>query len=370
VLEPDTVSLRVLPLYDVDLRRHGDQTNDPEAVMTETDRDIPTYVVERKIETIPTLIVLPKWRSGVRQAAAVHPELLISESSARTIASQIEGNIGTLVREKDVAEVTGETPSGSGYTLHYRQTLSGSSCTPMIGTKDAMLLGRCRNDNATHTFWILSDPDLLNNHGLSQGGNAEAALNWLPDLASGDGDIVLDLTTSSWVRRFGGADAAQRSWSDLARFFAYPFSVIWWSLGILGALTFWRAWRRYGAADARSEEEKGPQASRLVSIDTKARLLRLTGRDDALVRTHIDSRLEVLADDLLGPQRSRGSEGVDRLIAAIARRSPDLAAEYEPFREGGMNAGNSPDMLMRVVAQFDDLIERTHHEFGRTGRAR
>ena len=371
VLDPeDNISLRVLPLYDVDLKRDADVTNDPEAAMVETDRDITPYVIERKIETISTLIILPKWRSGVRQAGALHPELLISDASAKRIASQIEGDIGTLVREKDISEVTGETPSGSGYKLHYRQTLGGTSCKPIIGTKDAMLLGRCSMDHEWNVFWVLADPDLLNNHGLSQGGNAEAALNLLPDLTGRSGEIVLDLTTSNWVRRFGSADAGQRNWSDLARFFDYPFSVIWWSLGILGALTFWRAWRRYGAADARSEEEKGPQASRLVSIDTKARLLRLTGRDDALVRTHIDGRLEVLADELLGPQRSRGEAGVDLLISAIARRSPDLAAEYAPFREGGMNAGNSPDMLMRVVAQFDDLIERTLDEFGRTGRAR
>lgn len=386
VLEPETVGLRILPLFDVDLIASADKTNDEEAAMAETERDITLYTVRRKIETLPTLLVLPKWRSGVRQAEAVHPELLISKASAQLISSQIEGDIGTLFQEKDVAEITAQTPNGETYLLHYRQTLRGSSCTPLIGSRDAILLGRCTYDG--FGFWVLSDPDLLNNHGLTQGDNAAAALNWLPNLtevASAEAytpetnsdsaepnraEIVLDLTSSNWVRRVGGRDMAQRSWSDLGRFFEYPFSVIWWSFGILGALTFWRAWRRYGAADARSEEEKGPQASRLVSIDTKARLLRLADRDDSLVRTHIDARLETLADEILGPQRTRGAAGLDRLMSAVARRSPDLSKQFDSFRQDAETTATSPEMLMRRVAQFDDLIERTLDEFGRSGRAR
>ena len=374
VLESDTVGLRILPLFDVDLARSAGVTNDDVAAMAETERDISSFTVERKIETLPTLLVMPKWRSGVRQAEAVHPDLLISEASAELISSQINGDIGTLSQEREIAEISGQTESGETYLLHYRQTLSGSSCTPLIGSQDAMLLGRC--DDGNDMFWVLSDPDLLNNHGLTQGDNAAAALNLVStmqesgDLPAGESEIVLDLTSSNWVRRFGERDLEQRSWSDLGRFFDYPFSVIWWSFGILGALTFWRAWRRYGAADARSEEEKGPQASRLVSIDTKARLLRLAGRDDSLVGTHIDGRLEALADEILGPQRIRGAAGLDRLISAVARRSPDLSKQFENFRDGESSTPSSPDMLMRRVAQFDDLVERTLDEFGRTGRTR
>ncbi len=364
VLDIEDVGLRILPLFDVDLRSLKEQTNDDEEVMAETDRDIRRYIVRRKVEALPTLLVMPKWRAGVREVEALHPDLLIADDSADTLTSQIVGNIGKLVRDADTASSTGTVMSDNEYLLHYPQTLQDTSCTPIIGTTDAMVLGECTYLDEK-SFWVLADPDLLNNHGLSQGDNAAAALNWLPSLG-GEGEIVVDASTSIWT--YSRRRTEQRSWSDLGRFFAYPFSVIWWSLCCFGVLVFWRAWRRYGAADARSEEEKGPQASRLVSMDTKARLLRMTGRDDALVETYVEGQLEALADEILGPNRARGTKGREHLIAAIARRSPELAAEFDPYPTTVFNAATAPEILLRYVSQLDDLIERTLDEFGRTRR--
>ena len=227
--------------------------------------------------------------------------------------------------------------------------------------------GKC--NVAGTDFWVLADPDLLNNHGLSQGKNAKTTLSWLPSLAEGTGNITIDVSTNIWSRRTGSRVNPKRNWSDLARFFEYPFSVIWWSLAFLSGLMFWRAWRRYGAADARSNEESGHRASRLVSIDTKARLLRLSGGDNMLVRKYIDDRLEALADELLGAHRTRNAGSRDQLMAAISRRSPDLAEQYVSLSEATIAPTASPDMLLRDAGRLDDLIERTLDEFGRTRRS-
>jgi len=97
--------------------------------------------------------------------------------------------------------------------------------------------------------------------------------------------------------------------------------------------------------------------------------LRLTGRDDVLVLTYIDGRLDVLADEILGAQRTRGEDSQDRLAAAIARRSPDLAKELASFKELALAPTTlSPDLLLREANRLDDLIERTMDEFGRTRR--
>ena len=293
---------------------------------------------------------------------------MISDESAETLTDQIIGDIGTLVRDGENPEYVTSGLSGHAFTLHYPQTLKNSSCTPLIGTSSELILGECTDDGTI--FWVLADPDLLNNHGLSQGENAEGARSWLPALTETTGDIVVDVSTATWTRRAGAPDQQQRSWSDLSRFFEYPFSVIWWSFGFLGALVFWRAWRRYGAADARSEEENGLRASRLVSIDTKARLLRLAGRDDVLVQTYMNGRLDALADEILGVQRVRGSGSHDRLMAAISRRSSHLAKQFSDLHESTLASATSPDMLLRDAGRLDDLIERTLDEFGRTRRAR
>jgi len=378
VLDDEDVSLRILPLYDVNLGSDKHDTNDDEPAMAETDRDIEHWVVHGKIRRQPTLLVMPKWRAGVREFGALHPELLISSRSQVGLLAELRGNIGqNLHRQTERTGVTGSTPAGEQYVLHYPQTLMDSGCVPLIGSQSEMLLGRCTLDDTP--FWLLTDPDLLNNHGLSQGDNAETALTLIPSLGDDTGEIVLDLTTSIWIRALGGGarpwdgnprnryrrNQEQRKWSDLARFFEYPFSVIWWSFACLSALVFWRAWRRYGAADARTDEEGGPRASRLVSMDTKARLLRLTGRDDALVQTFIDARLESLADDILGAHRQRGKDGQNSMMAAISRRSPELANEFTPFRANAFNSDTAQDILVRHVAALDELIERTLNEFGR-----
>ena len=366
-LDSEAVSLRILPLFDVDLTQGKSQTNDELAAMAETERDIWPTVVRTKIKRLPTLLIMPKWRAGVRSAGALHPKLLISDDSADTLTSGIDGDIGTLVRDGTKVEFTGSTSSGQSFTLHYPQTLENSSCTPLIGTSSALILGKC--NVAGTDFWVLADPDLLNNHGLSQGKNAKTTLSWLPSLAEGTGNITIDVSTNIWSRRTGSRVNPKRNWSDLARFFEYPFSVIWWSLAFLSGLMFWRAWRRYGAADARSSEESGHRASRLVSIDTKARLLRLSGGDNMLVRTYIDDRLEALADELLGAHRTRNAGSRDQLMAAISRRSPDLAEQYASLSEATIAPTASPDMLLRDAGRLDDLIERTLDEFGRTRRS-
>lgn len=366
VLERDDVALRILPLFDIDLNRPQGNTNDDVAAMAETNRDIRRNIVRRKLNQLPTLLVMPKWRAGVRSTAALHPELLIADDSADTLIPQIDGDMGNLVRDKERAVLFGSTPSKHEYKLHYPQTLKDSSCEPLIGTKSALLLGRCSLGAAD--FWVLADPDLLNNHGLSQGQNAEASLAWLSTLAKSDGDIIVDVTTSTWSRRNRGRSQGQRSWSELARFFEYPFSIIWLSLSVLGGLVFWRAWWRFGAADARADEENGLRASRLVSVDTKARLLRLTGRDDVLVRTYIDGRLDTLTGEILGVHRAHDGAGHNRLIAAVARRSPDLAQQLSDINETTFAEATSPNTLLSVTGRLDDLIERILDEFGRTRR--
>jgi len=347
VLERDDVALRILPLFDVDLNRPQGNTNDDVAAMAETDRDIRRNIVRRKLNQLPTLLVMPKWRAGVRSTAALHPELLIADDSADTLIPQIDGDMGNLVRDKERAVLFGSTPSKHEYKLHYPQTLKDSSCEPLIGTKSALLLGRCYLGGAD--FWVLADPDLST-------------------LAKSDGDIIVDVTTSIWSRRNRGRSQGQRSWSELARFFEYPFSIIWLSLSVLGGLVFWRAWWRFGAADARAEEENGLRASRLVSVDTKARLLRLTGRDDVLIRTYIDGRLDALTGEILGVHRAHDGAGHNRLIAAVARRSPDLAQQLSDINETTFADATSPNTLLSVTGRLDDLIERILDEFGRTRR--
>ncbi|MBL4557934.1 MAG: hypothetical protein JKP98_15120 [Rhodobacteraceae bacterium] len=120
------------------------------------------------------------------------------------------------------------------------------------------------------TVFVLTDPDLLNNHGLSLGQNADLAAAVLPALA-GTGAVIVDSSTEFWTRTTRVRQPAERSWADLARFFAWPYALIWLGFAALFGLALWR-----GGVRTRPPlpEATAPQ---LATVEAEARLLLLSG---------------------------------------------------------------------------------------------
>ena len=93
------VGLRVLPLYDTDLAADRVPPATSEEVVAQTSEvDLDGSVVAAKVELLPTLLVLPKWRTGMRMLGAAHPDLLIPEDElARLIGSLPNLHFGGLM---------------------------------------------------------------------------------------------------------------------------------------------------------------------------------------------------------------------------------------------------------------------------------
>lgn len=365
-VDPGEVGLRVLPLHDVLLSYSSgfnsvipEEGLPPEEVARiQTERQISRRVVRAKIKRLPTLVVLPKWRRGVRELGLVHPEFLIDELTLMRLGKSILLEEWAGVQSADTPEFTLPTEHGN-IALHYPQLFSQTPCEPLLGDQKQALLVHCTSEDGDG-FWMLSDPDLLNNHGLSQGENARIAREVIQKLLPEHKKVVVDFTTHLWVPL---DDDDERSWEELKRFFAWPFSLIWLCLAALGVLTLWRAWVRGAPAIANIHEESGPGASRDVAIEAKARLLRLSGHDNDLMSGYYHSRFQHLALELLGAQEGRGQAGIDRVLKMIGRRKPELAAELAPYENPV--APGSGERLMADVDTFESLIERTLNEFGR-----
>ncbi len=378
-LTADRVGLRVLPLYDVDLDLYADElVGDRERLLAETERDIADFVVARKIAALPTLVALPKWRAGLRSLGLAHPELLVAPSGAGQAARQIRPELRAarleIVRLEGWIETgwraSGEAPleAAPGIRLYHPQLIRGAPCEPLIGRAEGMLLGRCaledrhRRDGDETAFYLLSDPDLLNNHGLSWGRNAEVALA-LAEHFAGDKPVIVDASTQVWASSAPTAPPRARSWSDLARFVEGPFAVLWAAFGLLAALTLWRAWVRDRAALPPAPE--GVEATREAAIEAKARLLRLSGHDVALTRAHLADRLQALAAELLGPRRAAGAAGLAQLRRALARRAGPLALELDGFA-----AGETPPLdassaeLFAHLDRFDRFADAARRALG------
>lgn len=373
LLERDRVGLRVLPLYDGNVDHWRASPESAGELIREPDQvDIRRQVVDTKIRVLPTLVVLPKWRTGVALTGVAHPELLRDPADNPLDRRQLPGGgAGSVVVPAGgfrAFRVMSGPARGLRAQLYQAQVVRGSPCEPIIGDGDAMLLGRCRDGETA--YWLLADPDLLNNHGLRLGDNALIARRLLGGLAAGR-PVLVDYSTSVWTRddRPAGGLENRRSWSDLGRFFAPPFAWLWTGFAVLAALVLWRASLRYGPPLVPGDG--GPGAAKAVGIAAKARLLRLTGRDDALLRAHVGSRLQALAAELLGPRRPEGGESLEQVCRLLRRRDPELARHlHDAAAEAAtLPAGAATAEAVRRLDRFETAIERVLHDLGRSPRA-
>lgn len=364
------VGLRILPIYDTDLRRRRREPKDKKAKIAQTsENDIWRWAVQRKIESTPTLVVLPKWRSGVRLLKVAHKDLLIPPEQIVRLLKHLGVRSRQVVR--DGRGLTTETvPAGmqvANVAFLHRQTIAGADCTPLIGTRENMLLGECTirktsssRRNAQKRFRLLTDPDLLSNHGLALAQNGAAALAIVKDL-KGKAPVVLDLSVRFRTRDVDPlAVQHQRTWEDFVRLFRWPFAMIWIAFAIVAFLILWRAAMRYGPLAQVYEDE--PRASKTVSIDAKARLLRLANHDAALLRSHVQSRLADLVAELLGPHRKPGAEPLAILLPMVSRADPALAGELDAAADMKEPLGD----VMGRLDRFENCYDRIRDEFGRT----
>lgn len=368
------VGLRILPLHDTDLTAARVSPETPEELVLQTaEGDIGQEVVHEKIALLPSLVILPKWRSGVRVLGVAHRDLLIPSGELDRLLGQLPVSGATIRRDPGGY---GETavPGGAAGLFHAQTVAGARGCEPVLGRAEAMILARCPlpgsgngHSRRPDHFWLLSDPDLMNNHGLAFGGNAALALEVVA-AAAGGGPVVLDLTDH--VATITAEDEAghERSWQDIARLFGWPFGAVWIAFGALAALVLWRALVRYGPVEGGDDD--GPhRASREVSIDAKARLLRLADHDTELLRMHVAARLHGLAAELFGPHRPAGAEPLALVSALLARRAPGLARELGEVCRLPQGRPDAQALLARLD-RFEDCIVRIRDELGRASGAR
>ncbi len=387
----EDITLRILPLYDPDVfsfsRRAQDSGNDLSTVM----RQIARNQFSRKIRDIPTLVALPKWRYGAQRQERFHPEFLIGPNAHRLpFADSLKLGAPEIRHGEDKfvtatpAIIGKNIPAGldvkRDLILYAPQTMSAGTlsfeaCVSEIEFAGETLLAQCQWVSNRSKFWLLTDPDLMNNHGAGQGDNA----GFVYDLAlalAGEGKIIVDGTTRDPRARNtkSNRDNRGRSFSDLFRFFEYPFSYFWVALASLIVFTLWHAQRRYGAPD-KEDDMENRLPNKATVIDANVTILRATpGTDIPLARQHIRQRLDGLGADVLGSSRKRGDEGEAQLLAVIVRKNKTLGdilqKTLSALDEHHAGSSGSRGALFKNLSQFEKLIDEVRHEFGRSSNAR
>ncbi|MEM6589075.1 MAG: hypothetical protein AAF641_11555 [Pseudomonadota bacterium] len=364
VIDPDNVDLLVMPLFDtaLDERRKRPETKE-ELLFQQDEADQRAENLRDKAETLTSLVVLPKWRSGMRLTGLGHPALLVDGQRLEGVLKDLTGEevrVGRMpvpFTDFDYVRETGERLRGR---LYVAQVIDSPSCEPIIGRRGHMVLGSCQLDGSDKRVMVLSDPDLFNNHGLRLGDNAEIARAFFATLA-GEGQIVIDYSDGNWFVSRSGGTARDRTWTDLLRFFEPPFLAMWLSAGLILALLLWRASAHYGPV---VEERSDMSASKQQAIAAQARLLRLTGQDGALLTEYASARLSSMVVRLFGPAQTRYGRDRDLLLRHLGRHDPGAAAALTSVLEtiDTLPPGLTARDAINHVDALEDILETITHD--------
>ncbi|MBB6221032.1 hypothetical protein [Rhizobium leguminosarum] len=334
------ISLRIVPLS---IRQGEAVASRPD---DETDGLGPENLAEEAGRyTLPTLIVLPKWRGNVSTEGVAGKSGLVATADISNELDKIGySDFGFARSEADFEEAQPHLQPGQPIkiALYQAQTFERSSlpsgCEEIVGMPLGALLLRCEDNPEVY---LLSDPDLLNNHGLALADNAGFAVSLVQFLRGSAETRPVYLDTAGRPldneTTVDEGKSYERSASDLQRFFAYPLSVIWGTLLVVAAICFWRGAYRFGPP--LREASANIELSKTAAIDATARLLRLSGNDGRMAGQFV---LHLLADkaQLLFGSGAGNQAGIARLFQRLARQDKAAAQALHAAAEALSERGH------------------------------
>ena len=291
-----------------------------------------------------TLLVLPKWDAAPdkqRPGWVRVSGLLPAADPARTL---YPATPFTIARQKTHGEPLRPLAAGAPAELQFLapsvlQTVGSKDIEPLIvNARGAIVLGKLKRGQ----FYILADPDLLNNHGMGDERQARAALALLDFLNStGATAIRFDVTTNG----------LGRSRSPLKLAFDAPFLAVTLTIFAAMLLAGWQALVRFGPV---RRPERAIAFGKAALVDNSAALIRKAGREAHLGGRYVDvARDRAVALFRLPP--SLDSQTLEsRLEALNPRRSfaaTAQAAEQARNREELLGAAQSLNVWLEEVQQ-------------------
>ncbi len=248
------------------------------------------------------LLVLPKWTG------------LPSEQTAgwlREARERLPGDarwaLGLVAPRAEVVRERGElkwttNPLGAVPSLASpSQLVRGAGLRPIIASDRGMLVAELSERD--RKIWILSDPDVISNHGLAREGNAALAVALIKRLLGANGSAVFDETVHGYVARPS---------SPFLLMFRFPFVIATVQGLIAIALLLWATMARFGAPQSAPAPLSAGRAGLLQNM---AKLIEFTGHQSVMVARYVQETVRDVAGQLHAP---RGLAG-DALVAWLQR---------------------------------------------------
>jgi len=270
------------------------------------------------------LVILPKWR-GYRSSSHLG---WISDAALLPIAfaDQTIEKAGATGRTARVARPESWTTNTLGVAPELTssvQVIQDTKLRPVVAAGSQVLVSEQADRN--RRIWILSDPDMVSNHGLFVGRNAEFAFRLVNALRPARGEVVFDES----VRGYRAPSS-----NPLTLMLQFPFVIVTIQLLAASALVLWATMPRFGLPMPTPEMLAAGKQS---LIRNAAILLRYSSHPEIIVASYVRSTIRSVARELRSPPgldwpgvidwltRVGASRGVAVDFPHLVRRAEDLA---------------------------------------------
>jgi hypothetical protein len=293
-----------------------------------------------KLKAERVLLVLPKWFGlpsdqhpgwvrEVRERSTSDPSSVVSLLASRMEAVREDGPVLWTTNELDLRpDVVKPT-----------QLMRGTGLRPVIAGDKGMLVGELVERN--RRVLVLSDPDVIANHGLAREGNAALAVALIKRLRMANGTVVFDEAIHGYT-----APAE----NPFALLFRFPFVIATVQGLIAVALLLWATLARFGAPQSVPPPLSAGRAGLLQNM---AKLIEFTGHQQVMVRRYVEETLRHVARQLHAPRALAG----DALVAWLRRVggarsvSVDCASLLQQARELGAAGRRDQASLVRLARE-------------------
>jgi uncharacterized protein DUF4350 len=293
-----------------------------------------------KLKAERVLLVLPKWfglpsdnRPGwVREVR--ERSTFDASSVVGLVASRME-----VVRESGPVLWTTNELDLRPDVVKPTQLMRGTGLQPVIAGDKGMLVGELVERN--RRVLVLSDPDVIANHGLAREGNAALAVALIKRLRGANGTVVFDETIHGYT-----APAE----NPFALMFRFPFAIATVQGLIAVGLLLWATMGRFGAPQSVPPPLSAGRAGLLQNM---AMLIEFTGHQQVMIRRYVEETLRHVARQLHAPRALAG----DALVAWLKRVggargvSVDCASLLQQARELGAGSRRDQASLVRLARE-------------------
>ena len=315
--------------------------------------------VEARAHGAPILLVAPKWRAIVDATRTGWVER-VEPLPAADVAAVLDAVLLPPPERPGHRVTRSTTPTTTWHPLPRALALPRDSppidltrpqllhlgdhdLEPLITTDRGALLAR------SGAVWVLSDPDLLANAGLTRGGHTDLTLALLGDWLGAD-RLVIDEVLH-------GFEHHPSLWQSLTEF---PLAIL--SLHLLGllALALWAALQRFGQPIPLPPRVTSGKAALIANT---AELLTAAGRAGDGLRRYLDLATLTAARDTALPPDLAPADRLRRLtLLSQARALPtDPATLADRVRRVPLTAGDSRHVRAVAVDIHAWLTAFTQH---------